>query len=62
MYKPSRIHVVVNALSRLLDIIEPTSVFDQTTNAHLFSIDLKLLKDVKEFLKTIQIEGTLLVQ
>ncbi len=62
MYKPSRIHVVVNALSRLLDFIEPTSVFDQTTNAHLFSIDLKLLKDVKEFLKTIQIEGTLLVQ
>jgi hypothetical protein len=28
MYKPSRTHVVTSTLSRLLDIIEPTCVFD----------------------------------
>jgi len=36
MYKLGRTHVVANALSRLLDNIEPTSVFDQTTNASFF--------------------------
>jgi len=29
VYKPSRTHVIANALSRLLDIIESTCVFDQ---------------------------------
>ncbi len=42
----------VNALSRLLDIIEPTCVPDQTTYVSLFYTKLKWLKDVKEFLKT----------
>jgi len=36
VYKPCRIHVVTNALSRLLDITKPTGVSDQTTNARLF--------------------------
>jgi hypothetical protein len=41
VYKPSKIHVVANALSRLLNITEPTCVPDQTTNASLFYTKLK---------------------
>jgi hypothetical protein len=52
MYKPCRTHVVVDALSRLSDITEPTSVLNQTTNASLFYIEPEWLKDVKEILKT----------
>jgi len=33
VYKLGKNHVVANALSRLLDITKPTSVFDLTTNA-----------------------------
>jgi hypothetical protein len=52
VYKLGRIHVVAYALSRLLDIIEPTRVFDQTRNVSLFYIEPKWLNDVKEFLRT----------
>ncbi len=62
VYKLCRTHVIVDALSRLLDIIEPTCAPNQTTDANLYYIELELLKDVKEFLRTKQIEGTLLVQ
>ncbi len=61
MYKPGKIHVIINALSRLLDITKPIAVLDQTTYASLFYIELEWLKDAKEFLRTRQIEGTLLV-
>jgi hypothetical protein len=37
MYKPGKIHVVADALLRLLDIIKSTSVSDQTTYASLFT-------------------------
>jgi hypothetical protein len=36
MYKPCWIHVVVDALSRLLNIIKPMSVLNQTTYASMF--------------------------
>jgi hypothetical protein len=43
--------------------IHPNNVIlDQTTYASLFYIEPELLKGVKEFLRTGQIEGTLLVQ
>ncbi len=61
VYKPSRTHVVVDALSRLLNIVEPISVLDQTTYVDLFYIEPIWLKDVKEFLRTKQIEGMLVV-
>ncbi len=51
MYKPCITHVIADALSRLPDITEPTSVPDQTTYANLFYIKPKWLNDVKEFLK-----------
>jgi hypothetical protein len=35
---------------------------NQTTNASLFYIELEWLNDVKEFLKTCQIDGTLSIQ
>jgi len=52
MYKLGRIHVVVDALSRLPDIIEPTSVHDQTTYASLLYTWFEWLNDVKDFLRT----------
>jgi hypothetical protein len=52
VYEPNKIHVIVDALSRLLDSIKPIGVFDQTKNESLFHIVLKLLNDVKENLKT----------
>ncbi len=51
MYKPSKTHVVADALSRLLNIIEPTGVPNQTIDANLFYTKLKWLNDVKEFLR-----------
>jgi hypothetical protein len=47
MYKPSRTHVIVTALSGLLDITEPIGVPNQTTYASLFYIKPKWLNDVK---------------
>jgi hypothetical protein len=61
VYKLGRIHVVVDALSRLSNSAEPTSAPDQTTYVSLFFIGPEWLNDVKEFLKTRQIEGMLLV-
>jgi hypothetical protein len=49
MYKPCKTHVIIDALSRLLDSTEPTSVPDQTTCASLFYIKFEWLNDVKEF-------------
>ncbi len=62
MYKPSRTHVVANALSRLLNSIEPTCVPDQTIDASLFYTWPKWLNDVIFKKKIGQIEGKLLVQ
>jgi hypothetical protein len=61
VYKLGKPHVILDALSRNLDITEPRGVFDQTTNASLFYTGPEWLNDVKEFLKTRQLEGTLLV-
>ncbi len=52
MYKPSRTHVIANALSILSDSTKPTSVPDQTTNANLFYTRPKWLNDVKKKFKT----------
>jgi len=61
VYKLGITHVVTYALSRLLDIIKPTNVLNQTIDASLFYTKHEWLKDVKEFLRIRQIEGTLLV-
>jgi len=52
VYKLGRTHVDADALSRLPDIIEPTSVLNQTTYANLFYIGPRWLNDVIFFLKT----------
>ncbi len=49
VYKPGRIHVVVNALLRLPNIIETIGVFNQTIDASLFYIKPEWLNDVKDF-------------
>ncbi len=61
MYKLGKTHVVVDALSKLLDIIEPTNMPNQTTYLSLFYTKPKWLNDVKELLITSQIEGTFFV-
>ncbi len=62
VYKPSKTHVVVDALLRLLNMIKPIGVFDQTIDASLFYIRPEWLNDVKEFMKIGQLEGTLSMQ
>jgi hypothetical protein len=62
VYKSSKNHIVVNVVSRLLDITELTSVLNSTIDASLFYIEPKWLNDVKEFLRIGQIEGTLFIQ
>jgi hypothetical protein len=49
VYKPSRTHVVTNALSRLPNSIELIGVPYQTTDVSLFYIGLECLNDVKDF-------------
>ncbi len=61
MYKLGKIHVVEDALSILLNILEPTCVFNQTTYASMFYIKLEWLNDVREISKIGQIESTLCV-
>ncbi len=46
VYKPGKTHVVVDALSRLLNITKPTRALDQTIDASLFYIGPKWLNDV----------------
>ncbi len=62
MYKPCITHVVVDALSKLLDIIQLIGVPNQTTDANIFYTKLEWLNDVKYFMRIGQIEGTLYVQ
>jgi hypothetical protein len=62
VYKLNIIHVVADALSRLLNTTKPTRMFNQTTYASLFYTKPKWLNDVKEFLRIRQIERTLYVQ
>jgi hypothetical protein len=59
VYKSGKIHLVVDALSRLLGFTKPKGVFDQTIDANLFYSKLEWMKGVKEILKIIQIKGTL---
>jgi hypothetical protein len=49
MYKPYITHIVADALSKLLNIMELTSVLDQTIDASLFYTKLEWLNDVKDF-------------
>ncbi len=52
MYKLGKTHVIVNALSRLLNCTKLTSVLDQTIDASLFYTRFKWPNDVKDFFKT----------
>ncbi len=61
IYKLGKIHVIIDALSILLDITEPIGLPDQTINASSFYTKPKWHNDVKDFLKTCQIEGTLFI-
>jgi len=44
-------HVVVDALSILLDNLEPLGVLDQTMDASLFSIEPIWMEEVKTYLE-----------
>jgi hypothetical protein len=62
VYKLDRTHVVIDALSKLLNITKSISVLNQTIDASPFYIELEWLNDVREFMRIKQIEETLYVQ
>jgi hypothetical protein len=62
VYKPNKIHGIVDALLILPHITKPTCVLDQTIDASLFYIELDWLNDVKEILRTSQIKGIFSIQ
>ncbi len=61
IYKLGKIHVIIDGLSILPNITEPIGLLDQTINASSFYTKPKWHNDVKDFLKTCQIEGTLFI-
>jgi hypothetical protein len=52
VYEPNKIHVIVDALSRLPNITKPIGMFDQTTYVKPFYTELEWMNDVKEFFRT----------
>ncbi len=56
VYKPSRSHLMWNALSRLPNHIEPVEIPDQICDVHLFTLQLQWLQNVYEYL----LEGMML--
>jgi hypothetical protein len=52
LYKPNKTHVVANALSKLPNIVEPTSLPNQTIDVSMFYTELEWLNDIREYLKT----------
>ncbi len=56
VYKPSRSHLMWNALSKLPTHIEPVGVPDQICDVHLFALQLRWLQNVYEYL----LKGTML--
>jgi len=62
VYKLGITHVVADALSKLLNIIQFIGVPNQTIDVSLFYTKLEWLNDVKDFMRIGQIEGTLDVQ
>ncbi len=59
MYKPSRTHVVANALSRLPNIIEPIGVLNQITYASFFLHKAWMVEWCKRIFENWIDEGTL---
>jgi hypothetical protein len=51
IYKPSKMHVVVDVLSILLDNLEPLGVQDYTMDASLFFVEPKRMQEVKTYLE-----------
>ncbi len=50
VYKHGRFHLMANALSRLPNEAKSVGVPDQTTNAHLFILQLEWLQNVYDYL------------
>jgi hypothetical protein len=59
VYKLGRTHVVIDALFKLLDNLEPLGVPDQTMDASLFFTKLTWMRKVKNNLETCQMPETL---
>ncbi len=52
VYKLGRTHVVVDALSKLLDNLKPLGVPNQIVDASLFFIEPIWMQEIKTYLKT----------
>ncbi len=59
IYKPSKMHVVVDVLSILLDNLEPLGVQDYTMDASLFFVELIWMQEVKTYLEIGEMPKTL---
>ncbi len=59
VYKLGRTHVVVDALSRLLNSSKPLGAPDHKTDASLFSIEPLWMHEVKTYLETSHMPKTL---
>jgi hypothetical protein len=46
IYKPSRSHLMADALNRLPNHVKPIGVHDQTCDAHMFTLQLQWLQNV----------------
>ncbi len=56
VYKPSRSHLMANALSRLPNQTESVGVPDETTDVHMFTIQPKWLQNIYDYM----LEGMML--
>jgi hypothetical protein len=59
IYKPSKMHVVVDVLSILLDNLEPLGVQDYTMDASLFFVEPIWMQEVKTYLEIGEMPKTL---
>jgi hypothetical protein len=50
VYKPSRSHLMADALSRLPNQVELVGVPNQTTNVHMFTLHIDWLQNVYDYL------------
>jgi hypothetical protein len=58
IYKPSRSHLMVDALNRLPNQTKPIGLLNQTCDAHMFILQSKWLHNVCEYLlKGVMLEG-----
>jgi hypothetical protein len=52
IYKPNKTHVVIDALSKLLDSSKPLGILHQTMDASLFFVEPIWMQEIKSYRET----------